>query len=389
MDQFVGRCPAVQDGLPLVKWIYYLNGSCVYGSLSAVSWVAGYISFFAWLGAQLPQVVVNYQNKSVEGLSWGFLVNWFAGDATNFLGCVLTGQMLFQTILAAYYCCIDIVLGSQYIYYSRRDRARRKVQVARKHYPASYSDGGAPDADAKTGPIEIPAGSPGARTNRLSPLITSSFLASFTKVDGAPLGIPSSPSRNPSAAQSVLSALVTAARIAATAAPPVTGPAPSRIALIGRVFAWICTFMYLTSRMPQIVKNFRRRSTWGTSMLLFFSALLGNVTYTISILLSPEARGPRSVEFLHNELPYLVGSAGTVVFDLTIFCQYFYFGNERTHYEPVQTTTPPNSDEDDEVPHHQYPNTSLIPSHAMPIAHKHCKDTTPLSLSMQTNYLSL
>ena len=50
----------------------------------------------AWLFAQLPQIVKNYQQGSVESLAPTFLLSWMAGDATNLLGCILTDQLVFQ-----------------------------------------------------------------------------------------------------------------------------------------------------------------------------------------------------------------------------------------------------------------------------------------------------
>lgn len=37
----------------------------------------GYLSILSWLCAQLPQVITNYQNSSVDGLAPMFLANWF------------------------------------------------------------------------------------------------------------------------------------------------------------------------------------------------------------------------------------------------------------------------------------------------------------------------
>lgn len=69
--------------------------------------------------------------------------------------------------------------------------------------------------------------------------------------------------------------------------------------MIGRISAWCCTTLYLTSRLPQIWKNvseislaslneqFRRRSVEGLSILLFLFAFCGNLFYVFSILLNP------------------------------------------------------------------------------------------------------
>jgi hypothetical protein len=75
--------------------------------------------------------------------------------------------------------------------------------------------------------------------------------------------------------------------------------------VIGRVSAWTCTTLYLTSRLPQIWKNvsasrhhhsldpdtciqqYTRKSVQGLSLALFVFAFLGNLFYVLSILTSP------------------------------------------------------------------------------------------------------
>lgn len=328
-------CPASQDGELLVGWIETVSGSCVYGPVSALSWVAGNVSLLAWLGAQLPQVVVNYMHHSVEGLSLGFLISWFIGDGTNFLGSLLTHQMPFQIVLGLYYCFIDTILGCQYWYYTRIKP------------PTSSSSDDQPTSLAQK-------------------------LQSFS-----------------SGSQKLL-ASATAASLAsrASAAPmPTAAPFPHTNAsqAVGVILSWICTFMYLTSRIPQIRENYHRKSTWGTSILLFLSALTGNITYTISILTSPDARGANSAAFLKNELPFLIGSAGTVVFDLTIFFQYFYYGNTPTtvlengivYHHVDQHHDNRHHHDPAEHAHHQYPDFSLFHSSARPIDSHYKDDETP------------
>ncbi|CAG8484652.1 6131_t:CDS:2 [Cetraspora pellucida] len=94
---------------------------------------------------------------------------------------------------------------------------------------------------------------------------------------------------------------------------------------IGRIFAWTCTVLYLTSRMPQIWKNYKRRSVEGLSIFMFVFAALGNFTYTVSIFSSPLVR--TNPTYLKESTPYILGSIGTLVFDLTIFLQWYYWKN--------------------------------------------------------------
>ncbi|KAH9843067.1 PQ loop repeat-domain-containing protein [Rhodofomes roseus] len=93
--------------------------------------------------------------------------------------------------------------------------------------------------------------------------------------------------------------------------------------IIGRISAWICTTLYLTSRLPQIWKNFVRKSVEGLSIYLFIFAFLGNFFYVASILTSPKLGlpEPEASAFIKESIPYLLGSGGTLVFDITIVAQ--------------------------------------------------------------------
>ncbi|CAK5264612.1 unnamed protein product [Mycena citricolor] len=95
---------------------------------------------------------------------------------------------------------------------------------------------------------------------------------------------------------------------------------PSNERLIGRVSAWLCTTLYLTSRLPQIWKNYVRKSVEGLAISLFVCAFLGNSFYVASILTSDQVflPAPQSTDFLLESLPYLLGSGGTLTFDIII-----------------------------------------------------------------------
>ncbi|TFY72684.1 hypothetical protein EVG20_g350 [Dentipellis fragilis] len=108
--------------------------------------------------------------------------------------------------------------------------------------------------------------------------------------------------------------------------PPRYTP-PSMERIIGRIFAWSCTTLYLTSRLPQIWKNFVRKSVEGLSMYLFVFAFLGNFFYVLSILSSPKIYLPpdEASAYINESIPYLLGSGGTLMFDVTIVMQSFIY----------------------------------------------------------------
>jgi len=96
---------------------------------------------------------------------------------------------------------------------------------------------------------------------------------------------------------------------------------------IGRISAWTCTTLYITSRLPQIWKNYVRKSVEGLSMYLFIFAFMGNFFYVLSILNSPkmDLPPPLAKQFLRDSIPYLLGSGGTLIFDVTIVLQSFVY----------------------------------------------------------------
>lgn len=85
--------------------------------LAKISALSGYLSISFWLFAQIPQVIKNHTDKSVDGFALGFLLCWFGGDFLNLISCLLNDAMAFQILLSGYYCLIDIILALQYYYY--------------------------------------------------------------------------------------------------------------------------------------------------------------------------------------------------------------------------------------------------------------------------------
>lgn len=108
--------------------------------------------------------------------------------------------------------------------------------------------------------------------------------------------------------------------------------------VLGQVFGYICAVLYLGSRIPQLLLNYRRKSTEGISMLFFLFACLGNLTFVLSIVIyRPVCHRPghcRDGEawsiygryFLLN-LSWLCGSFGTLFLDAGVFIQYFMYKN--------------------------------------------------------------
>ncbi|KAI8643319.1 PQ loop repeat-domain-containing protein [Parasitella parasitica] len=317
-------CIPTQDGIPYIHWINIIFGDCAYSKQEAISLLLGYNSILFWLNAQLPQVVENYKMGSTAGLSLNFLSIWLAGDTANLIGALLTHQLPFQLYLGFYFVSIDVCLLCQWIYYS-------KIKSQNPHYQDDYLIIPSPSSNAiirnksQTELYQHPAQSPlnihasTAIVDELTPFSSSASPSKWYTLDG------STEKKHVTKfmAMFLFSTwfLVPNSDLSTMSTTTTMSLSQDNIIWLGRIFAWTCTSLYLMSRIPQLLKNRRRQSVEGLSASLFVFAACGNFTYAASILSHPG----QTVESLLEALPYLIGSAGTLIFDFSIFCQFLYY----------------------------------------------------------------
>lgn len=76
------------------------------------------------------------------------------------------------------------------------------------------------------------------------------------------------------------------------------------------------------ARIPQIIKNYRDKSCEGLALLFFVLSLMGNITYGAGILFHSLDK-----QYVMTNLPWLIGSLGTMVEDGVIFVQFRMYAN--------------------------------------------------------------
>lgn len=299
-------------------------------------WTLGISQFFrvvsvcSWICAQLPQIYTNYVTQSTEGISPTFLLLWFCGDFLSFASCFLSDSiLLFQLYLSLFFLLNDVILCYQYYYYGNfrsRILPEYELQISNDFDSESF-----PEAQSHATQLHRGLSMMHIRTVNVDPK-EARIRNESPSPGSAVLDV-----GEPSMTQAFAGVLVNAALASAMAndvpsfATATTGT--SNKELYATLLAWSCTFVYVSSRIPQLVKNRRRQSVEGISPLLFSSALLGNLTYTLSILTSCEFLfSPDGFSFFMHELPYMLGSSGTIVFDMV----YFY---QRYKYKPSNLLT--------------------------------------------------
>ncbi|KCV67619.1 hypothetical protein H696_05906 [Fonticula alba] len=300
--------------------------------IQIASQVIGLMSILAWLFAQLPQLYANYKNKDTTALSVGFLFLWLLGDISNLVGCILTDQLVTQTITAIYFCLVDACLWSQFFYYrwynSRRNTTAPQPVPSMTDQLGDNDDLISSSNSSYQENTTSAAGSPGAVPFYSAALMTSGLLGVGAVASIASLS--AGAGLIPGGASAPTSEVLASAGLAGvseflTAAAETASGSTDPTYIIGLVIAWLCTSLYLGSRVPQIFHNFKRQSVEGLSLQLFICAALGNLFYSVSIFLYSV-----DPDYLLERLPYLLGSAGVLVFDFIITIQFWYYNHYRS-----------------------------------------------------------
>lgn len=256
-------------------WVWNAFNECATDGRDLASICLGLFSILCFVAASFPQYYQSCKTGNMDqALSLWFLLGWLAGDSCNFVGAFLSHQLPIQTYTAVYYVLADLFMLSLYVYYKYRNR-------------------------------------------RLSAALSINAVCGFALFASASLLGSSEP------AEADGSTIVSARRLLSTDSSHSEPFSTQEI--IGCVIGSVSSMFYLGSRLPQIVTNFRRRSTEGLALSLFCMVIVGNLTYGLSILLKNPDRGQSEADYIEHHLPWLIGSLGVMSLDIIIIFQFFVF----------------------------------------------------------------
>jgi solute carrier family 66 (lysosomal lysine-arginine transporter), member 1 len=312
----------------------------------AASGILGSISLACWIFLLLPQLIENYRNGSAEAISLGFLFIWFIGDICNLAGALWAGLVSTVIAIGVYFCIADGVLIAQCLYYGIRNKRRDAKSLLGRPRGQTITEDLLP-ASGRTMPV-------GPLADEESPLLPSRERSgSFTipgSVERRYSGL--SERRRRSSARdeplakvleetdesgvrlwfknvlSVLTIIVVGTAGWAIAYGSGAWKPTSlkrdvdveEMATGAQILGYASAVAYLGARLPQIYKNWKDKSCEGLSLLFFILSLLGNLTYGASILAHSTDN-----EYVLKNLPWLIGSLGTMVEDVMIFVQFHLY----------------------------------------------------------------
>lgn len=290
-----------------------------------VSGITGSISIACWIIVFVPQIYENFYRKSAEGLSLLFVVLWLAGDIFNLLGAMMQHLLPTMIILAAYYTVADIILLIQCLFYGQDGPVdpvhlspanpinenvlqdvfhERQPLLHENHHHTPYVEAGSDNSED----FESAEGNKPSECGYQSYMINTLIVASVIVAGFLSWYI--SYIKNPDQAE----------------------PKPNlHMNWLAQSFGYLSAVLYLGSRVPQILLNFKRKSCEGISFLFFLFACLGNTTFIISVL--SISMSPR---YLLVNASWLIGSSGTLIMDFIIFIQFFVYNSST---DSTQTIT--------------------------------------------------
>jgi len=260
--------PVEKNGHYFVSWIGDYFGTCVWYPLDIVAFSFGLANIGFWLFVQFPQLYENFRYKRVEALSPFFLVQWLLGDIANLIGYIFTHQRPILLYTSVYFCVIDLLMLIQFVYYRLRygekageDRPllwdEKPIKSKKRLYllyifslvSISYTMSicNSNDGINYSGRLLLETESPCIKSNELLPWEN----------------------------------------------------------VAGIVCAWVAGIIYSCSRLPQIYRNYKRKSVEGLAFGMFFCTICGCILYGLSTILSGITFNDN---FWENVFPYLLGS---------------------------------------------------------------------------------
>jgi uncharacterized protein with PQ loop repeat len=206
-----------------LTWAESVFGECIVTPLDKLSFAVGLLSNVICLTSSLPQVILNFRRKRVEGQSPFFFGLLLTGSCLSLVGIIVTKGLITQMLQSIVYVLLDGVLFSQFIAYK---------YILKTNDPDSNETPESEKKDAPPPPI---------------PIVIAGMAAHAAAAD---LGTPYRGDQ-----------------------------------LIWTLFGWSGTVIFIAARFPQLVKNYKAKAVHNLSILYVSMMIAGNLTYTLSVLL--------------------------------------------------------------------------------------------------------
>lgn len=246
-----------------------------------LAWIFGSISNIFWLCVYLPQIRENYKNKSCDAMSFYFILLWFIGDTLSSLSAIYKKVSFVIWFISLYNVMFDIIFVCQYVYYT--------------FYDLFFID------EYETHSLVT-----GLNNNRNVFNYTFYFMTNLFQQR-----------------EILLLVLYLIVIIFIDMILHLTHISEK---IIGEIYGWVIIFIFLSSRIPQIYLNYKRRSVRGLSWLTFSSIILANYFFLASILIKIiDLQAYQRSQYILLNLQWIMGCSITSLLDLVIMYQFINY----------------------------------------------------------------
>lgn len=254
-----------------------------------LSWVLGTLSNIVWLFVFIPQLIENWTKSSSDSISFYLVFLWYVGDTLSIVSIIYKSVQPILFYIGIYHVMFDTIFLLQILYY--RLPPLDHISLSETYYLID-------DTYYLTSNISIP-----------------SFYYYYWKdiilyIKDIILTFEIS--------------LLLGYSITVILSQYILHLLPK--GLVGEVFAWGATAIFLLSRIPQIMLNYKRKSVNGLSFTTFINIIIANQLFLVSILIHLIDLDKSSyTTYLLNNLPWIIGSCGSTLFDFIIFGQFLIY----------------------------------------------------------------
>ncbi|KAJ2796739.1 hypothetical protein H4R20_005436, partial [Coemansia guatemalensis] len=322
----------------------------------------GYVSLACWVVVMFPQIYLNYQRKSGEGVSLAMMVAWVIGDILNITGALMQNMVMSTILIGTYYLLVDSTLLAQTVYYLLAYNAHGCTSKDSLESATITSHNDRDDEDERATSqgllqdppndqqiLHQPSGdyaSVGSTTTSLDNGGNQPCDRQGLVSDALPQDAQISSRQQTSQLATVLAVLFSLLAvvmlvimlIALLVAPfpdnngdeehlptqpdiPLPPPSPAPLSeLAAQAMGLASAVVYIMAYVPQVVKNYRRKSCEGLSMWLFLLSLVGNTTYALAIMvvsLKPH--------YLALYVPWILGALIPCLIQAIVLYQFYIY----------------------------------------------------------------
>lgn len=279
--------------------------------LSTPSGCLGSISILCWIVVFSPQLYENYKNKSAKGLSLLFLTIWLVADISNLIGAIIHIQLPTVILLSIYYATVEIIMLIQYFYYDHMEY-RQQLPYSQNNQDIIEDDEEEDDEEDSENEEDQLLN----KSNSYDEINEKNSKKSYSL---------SNHLKRLSVFQYLLCISITSFSLFFLLLAIIfISCSYIKNEFIGDVFGYGSAVLYIGARVPQIMKNYKEKSTEGLQPLMFILSVIGNVTFTLSLILSDKS--------IRSNAPFIAGSAGTLIFDFILIAQVYIY---RHHITPI------------------------------------------------------